>query len=700
MNILFYAKKISIFIGMIAMLVLSGKMQIEIPGSNGVTSNFAEVALVICIPFFSRWYFATFLAVFTVLNVTPEGSLFGESYNHVIGVTALWFAFEYSKKITSVTRFILFWILGIAVYYFIFLIPLIFLYHFVMGSMTLLEAYNSILLVSSAAIYEYVVTTFVAVFYFTMHRELGQRKLSQLELLRKNQELYKQTSLLQAQYDATQEGILVVSAEGKMLNWNKRFIEIWQIPEEIMRSRDDDAAARYSLKLLASPDEFIQKVEYLYANPDFSQTDTIELNDGRTLVRFTGPVRSDSGENLGRIWFFREVSDLIKAQKEKSVLQEQLHQSQKMEAVGQLAGGVAHDFNNSLGAIMGAAELLLISDFSKEEQQEFIEMILIAGERASDLTKKLLLFSRKENKVSTAVDCFKIATDTAALLKHTINKNIVVSVENRSAVSSIIGDDSLLQNALMNMGINASHAMPNGGELTFSLENLTLDEEYCSLSAFEIDPGEYLEIAIRDTGTGMPPEVQSRIFEPFFTTKEAGKGTGLGMAAVYGTVQEHGGAITVYSEVGVGTVFRIYLPVSSESAVSTDQTVALSRGTGTILVVDDEELIRITARALLENLGYTVILATNGLEGVNTFAETKEEIDLIILDMIMPVMGGREVFSKLREIDPTIPVIIASGFAKEEDMTALKQEGVNGFLNKPFRRADLAEMVAGAINVA
>jgi len=273
-------------------------------------------------------------------------------------------------------------------------------------------------------------------------------------------------------------------------------------------------------------------------------------------------------------------------------------------------------------------------------------------------------------------------------------------VENRAIQSSIIGDDSLLQNAIMNIGINASHAMPNGGELTFTLENLELDEEYCASSPFEIKPGEFLEIAIRDTGCGMSPEIQSHIFEPFFTTKEAGKGTGLGMAAVYGTVQEHNGAITVYSEVGSGTVFRIYLPLTIETAEREMEKGNIPVGSGTILVIDDEELIRVTASAQLRSMGYRVILATNGFEGVETFTETNDEIDLVILDMIMPIMGGRETFTKLREIDPTIPVIIASGFAKEEDMAALKKEGVNGFLNKPFRRADLAEMVAGAINVA
>jgi len=368
-----------------------------------------------------------------------------------------------------------------------------------------------------------------------------------------------------------------------------------------------------------------------------------------------------------------------------------------MDAIGQLAGGVAHDFNNVLSAIMGSAEMLKLSSLPQEKQLDFINVIITAAKRAGDLTQKLLTFSRKGIKASTPVDCLKIVSDTISLLKHTLNKNISISIESRTTQHTIIGDDSLLQNALVNMGINASHAMPEGGSLIFTLENLELDEEYCHLSPFEIKPGTYLEISVRDTGIGMPPEILSRVFEPFFTTKDQGKGTGLGLAMVYGMVQEHGGAITVYSELGNGTVFHIYLPVVSDISRPADLHEETIYGEGTILLIDDEELIRITASAILSSLGYQVILAENGEEGVLIFKENMGKIDLIILDMIMPVMGGRETFCHIREISESVPVIIASGFAKEEDMKALKKQGVGGFLQKPFRRAELAEMVATKI---
>ncbi len=393
-----------------------------------------------------------------------------------------------------------------------------------------------------------------------------------------------------------------------------------------------------------------------------------------------------------------DITERRRAEEEKEKLQFQLIQAQKMEAIGQLAGGVAHDFNNLLGGIIGAGELMRIKGNLSGEQNEYLSMILAASESAGKLTQKLLAFSRKGAKASTTIDCAKVIQDTSEILKHTLDKNIMIIVENKAENTSLVGDDSLLQNALINIGINASHAMPQGGTLTFTLKNIDLDKTYCDASPFEIKPGAYLEISIRDTGCGMPPEILSHIFEPFFTTKEKGKGTGLGLAMVYGAVQKHGGAVSAYSEVGIGTVFHLYLPVSLDSFPLKTASETLPRGSETVLLIDDEELIRMTARRMLESLGYTVLLAPDGREGVRLFAEKKESIDLIILDMIMPHMGGREAFEQLKKIDPGIPLIIASGFAKEEDVEWLKEQGLSGFLQKPFRSAELASTVHEALH--
>jgi len=543
-------------------------------------------------------------------------------------------------------------------------------------------------------------STFIMLLYAGMHvfntqlyKTLYNSRQNERNLAESIQKLKDSEELLRQTFDLFPIPVTITRATGTVSFHNKTFTKLFG----------------YTIEDLPDVQTWVQTV---YETPEYAQEmlevwirDTSEAvqngtaskvsehrilaKDGtpRIVEAFMQPV----GETYVNI--FKDVTEKRRKEEEHKILTERLHQSQKMEAIGQLAGGVAHDFNNALGGIIGAAELLKDEDVTGEDRKECLNLILMASDRAADLTKKLLTFSRKGTKTLSKVDCMKIVNDTAEILKHTIDKSIIIAVENRATHTAVLGDDSLLQNAIMNMGINSSHAMSNGGELTFTLVNVDLDEEYCEFSPFDITPGEYIEIAIRDCGIGMSPEVLARIFEPFFTTKELGKGTGLGMAAVYGTVQEHNGAIIVNSEVGVGTVFRMYLPVTEETVRQEIKSRPIATGAGTILVIDDEELIRVITSAMLRSMGYRVILATNGEEGVQTFYETKNEVDLIILDMIMPIMGGREALSKIREIDPTIPVIIASGFAKEEDLAELKHQGVNGFLDKPFRKAALAEMV-------
>ncbi len=408
---------------------------------------------------------------------------------------------------------------------------------------------------------------------------------------------------------------------------------------------------------------------------------------------YASPTFDINGEVATIVVEGADVTDERNSIRQKQKLTEQLHQSQKMDAVGQLAGGVAHDFNNSLAGIIGAAELIQNGHLNLSSQKEFIDLIISSAQRASELTKKLLTFSRKGNKLKSKVDMVKIIQDTMGLLRPTLNKNIAFAVEVKAKQTLIFGDDAMLQNALMNIAINASHVMTNGGVITFTLENLSLDTGYCEASSFEINAGEYLDVSIRDTGFGMTPEIQAHIFEPFFTTKEQGKGTGLGLAAVYGTVQDHQGAITVYSEVNVGTVFHLYFPVSEGNLnEKIEETVEL--GSGTVLLIDDEQVIQYVASALLISLGYTVMCAENGKVGLEKFYEHRDKIDLVILDMIMPVMGGRETITKLREIDNNIPIIVSSGFAKEEDFLQMTIQGISGSLQKPFRREELAKIVA------
>ncbi len=380
-------------------------------------------------------------------------------------------------------------------------------------------------------------------------------------------------------------------------------------------------------------------------------------------------------------------------------LEEQLNHSRKMDAIGQLAGGIAHDFNNVLGAIIGAAELLQSPDAGlNSEASDLVDMILQAGTRAADLTAKLLAFGRKGKITSSVVDIHEIIDNTVSILASTINKIVTISVSKKAAVHTIAGDASGLQNALINMGINASNAMPDGGSIFISTDNTYLDPIYCERSSFEIEPGEYVEIQMRDTGCGIPRENIRKIFEPFFTTSEQESGTGLGLAAVYGTVQDHQGAISVYSEDGKGSLFKIMLPCSYRETAAIQISPDVVTGSGKILLVDDEELIRVTGKLMLEEMGYTVLLAENGKAAVELFKQVFNDIDLVVMDMVMPEMNGGDAFEEMYRIDPTCKVIISSGFSKSRDIDELKKNGLSGFIQKPFRNSQLSQLLAEVLS--
>ncbi|MCP3921849.1 MAG: transporter substrate-binding domain-containing protein [Desulfobacterales bacterium] len=382
-------------------------------------------------------------------------------------------------------------------------------------------------------------------------------------------------------------------------------------------------------------------------------------------------------------------------------LEEQLNHSNKMDAIGQLAGGIAHDFNNMLGGILGAAQLLEYSGKNLDEKSlEYINLIIKSSMQAGDLTSKLLAFGRKGKIISTDIDIHEIIDDTISILKNSIDKKVSISINKKAKSSIITGDDTVIQNALINLGINASHAMEDGGVLSFETGNIEINQNYCDASVFDINPGNYIEISVRDTGCGIDSDTLKHIFDPFFTTKEQGEGTGLGLASVYGTVQNHNGVINVYSEIGTGTVFHIFLPNSEEGKVLsyTKETVKRGHGSGKLILIDDEEVIRITGKDILEEMGYEVTAFENALEAIEMFRKQYKEIELVITDMIMPKINGREVFYKLKEIDKDCRVILSSGFTRDEDVNDLKKNGLSGFISKPFKANELSELIKKVLN--
>lgn len=399
------------------------------------------------------------------------------------------------------------------------------------------------------------------------------------------------------------------------------------------------------------------------------------------------PIRSVSGEIVGVVLVFRDVS-------KEYAMQEKLKQSEKMQAIGQLAGGVAHDFNNMLAGVMGVADLMKAEPDMSPENIDYLDMIIDTTTRASNLTSKLLAFSRRGKMLVGPIDVHKLINDTEVILNRTIDKKNRVSISLNAGNYIINGDASGLQNILMNIAINASHSMADGGVIEIDTQNVFLDKVYCESSSFVLKPGTFLQLEVRDTGCGIPFDNLAKIFEPFYTTKSQGQGTGLGLAAVYGTVQDHGGAVNVYSEVGVGTSFHVLLPCSSDTVSEEKRPViSLKSGSGKVLLVDDEKLIRITCEKMLHRMGYDVLIAENGKKAVELFAEHKENIDLVLMDMIMPVMNGAEAFYLMRESKPDCKVIISSGFAHHEKIQQLQREGIAGFIRKPYRMHDLNELI-------
>jgi len=389
------------------------------------------------------------------------------------------------------------------------------------------------------------------------------------------------------------------------------------------------------------------------------------------------------------------AAELEKAYADLQETQRQLMQAEKLGLLGQLAGGIAHDFNNLLAGILGCADLLRCGSGDEADRERYLEIIVETGQRAADLIRQLLAFARPGPTTRVALDVHDLLIEVTRILLHTMDPRITVETRLDADSATIEGDPSQLQSALLNLGINARDAMPGGGTLTFTTTTVLFDEATCRRQADPVEPGPYLEIAVADTGSGMTKEVLERIFEPFYTTKSVGQGTGLGLAAVRGTVRGHGGFTDVYSEPGRGTVFRLYLPLAGDAVVVPAGAADVVRGTGRILLVDDEPVIRKLAGDMLRLLGYEVSAADGGAEALELYR--RGSFDLAILDLVMPQMNGRELLAEIRRIDPEARVLLASGFHLDIDLADLEREGACGFLSKPFIVASLSQAVAKAL---
>ncbi|MBI5094887.1 MAG: response regulator [Candidatus Hydrogenedentes bacterium] len=515
----------------------------------------------------------------------------------------------------------------------------------------------------------------------------------------------KQTlSLLAATLESTTDGILVVDAGGRVTSFNRKFVEMWRIPAELAATRDDATIMDFAVAQLADPEGFHTKVDELYASPDRESFDVLEFKDGRVFERYSLPQRLE-GRSVGRVWSFRDVTERKRAEEERERLEAQILHAQKLESLGILAGGIAHDFNNILTSILGNAELAMLELPETTPAHANMRNIELSARRAAELTRQMLAYSGKGRFLIQQIRIPDEVREMIPLLGVSISKKCTLTCRFAENVPVVVGDASQIRQVIMNLIVNASEAIgDNVGEITISAGITACDRSYLSETYIDdhLPQGEYVFLEVSDTGCGISPEVRAKLFDPFFTTKFTGRG--LGLAAVMGVVRGHQGAIRVTSEPGHGATFRVLFPAADSGVVIAEDRSRAESGLrgcgGTVLVVDDETAVRDLARAILERAGYQVMTAADGRQAVDVFQEHADEIKVVLLDMTMPHMSGGEAFREIRRIRGDCRIVLSSGYSEVDARSRFGENELAGFIQKPFRMAELLEAVWKALKPA
>lgn len=502
-----------------------------------------------------------------------------------------------------------------------------------------------------------------------LKEEIVERKRAE-EALRKSEQKFRTL------FEDSKDAITMTSREGKFTDVNQSTLDLFGYTKKEM-------AELNVWEIYVNPDDryrFQQKIEGIGSVRDYAMK--FRKKDGTEMdCLVTSTVRMVDGGSI------LEYQSILRDITERKHLEAQLLHAQKMEAVGRLAGGIAHDLNNILQAVSGYTQLLLLKRKTNDPDYTRLKAIEHSSQRAAELTTQLLTFSRKVESNQRQVDLNHEVVQVSTLLERTIPKMISIELHLADDLRTINADTAQLEQIMMNLGVNANDAMPDGGKLIFQTENIALGEEYWK--PFQIKPGNYILLSVSDTGCGMDAKTVEHIFEPFYTTKELGKGTGLGLSIVYGIVKSHDGHITCYSKPDEGTTFRLYFPVleakSREERAERKEEEKIVGGSETILMVDDEKTLLDLGHDMLGEHGYTTISAETGEKAIEIYKTEQDRIDLVILDIGMPGMGGYKCLKELLKIDPDIRVIIATGYSADATVKELQEAGAKDFIGKPYQ---------------